>query len=252
MRTKQTLRGIAFLSVLSVQSFAVGARYFLALEGLADPNDEQSAATAPNIISDPDPTGVGSAPVRWYLWADLSPSSTAPLTDLKGIDLAFSTTGNMSIIETNIWQRTLDDGGTPDDTSDDLNRWASAPGRQTWDNSFVDLAPAVAVLEPGLTTRTATTSLDNQDRAGGLWLFGWITTTGNAGEIQILNNASGFLQGTGPTNTIYLGLDDNVGGPAEIPGQSVSYSNASPEGARTPEPASLMLMSIAALAIRRR
>ncbi|MDX2200456.1 MAG: hypothetical protein SF069_15990 [Phycisphaerae bacterium] len=229
----------------------VGARYFLSLTGLANPDDTQSAAVAPtSTFSDL----LTDRPGRFYLWADLSPAGTSPLTDLKGINLSVAVNGDLSIRRTNIWQRTLDDGGTPDDPSDDLNRWASAPGLQIWNSQSVDLAPAVAVLEPGLTTRTATTSLDNQDRAGGLWLFGWIEVVGTSGgDIQINNDASGFLQGTGPTNRIFLGNDDLVGGPAEIPGQAVSYANSSPEASiYPPEPSSLALMVLAAFAIRRR
>ncbi len=253
---KKILTTAALLAIgVSAAQAQVGARYFLSLAGLSDANDTQSAALAPSsTVADPSvDTGGAASSYRFYLWADLSPGTTAPLTDLKGINLSFNTTGDVQITATNLWQRVLDDGGTPEDPSDDLNRWASAPGLQNWASQSVNLAPAVAVLEPGLTTRTATTSLDNQDRPGGLWLFGYIevsATTG--GDIQINNDASGFLQGTGAANRIFLGNDDAVGGPAEIAGQPISYTNGSPEATITPEPASLAMLALAALGIRRR
>ncbi|MDX2198194.1 MAG: hypothetical protein SF069_04385 [Phycisphaerae bacterium] len=256
---KKILATAAILSLGASAAMAqVSARYFLSTAGLADPNDTQSAAsTAPGTADQTIDAGANAnAVTRLYLWADLSPGATSPLTDLKGIDIALAVNGNLSILASNLWQRVLDDGGTPDDTSDDLNRWASAPGLQNFapGSQNADPATTVAVLEPGLTTRTATTSLDNQDRAGGLWLFGWIEVQGNQGDIQIRHQASGFLQGTGTANRIFLGFDDAVGGEAApaVPPGTVTYDNASPEATITPEPASLAMLALAALGIRRR
>ncbi|MDX2200926.1 MAG: hypothetical protein SF069_18380 [Phycisphaerae bacterium] len=239
---------------MAAQAYAVSARYFLSLTGLADANDEQSAANAPtSVVNDPVlDTGGSSTTIRLYLWADLSPLAVAPATDVTMIDLAISTSGNLVVERTNIWQRILDDGATPDDSTDDLKRWAYAPGIQTWNSNVADMAPAVAVLQPGLTTRNFIRALDNQDRAGGLWLFGWVEVNGTVGDILIHNNATSFLQRATPTNTVHLGLDDSAGGPAAVPGQSVSYSNASPEAFVGPEPSALALMTLAALAIGRR
>lgn len=255
MFAKRMLIAFTFAVLSAADASAVGTRYFLSMSGLSNPDDDQSSATAPSsLTTDPGFTfWPNGGPIRLYLWADLSPLGAVVTTDLMGIDLALSVTGGLIITRTNIWQRVLDDGDTPTDPADDLNRWASAPGLQSWSSQYVDLAPAVAVLETGLSTRSAVTNLDNQDRAGNLWLFGWLEVDGGGGEVQIHNNASGFLQGTGPTNTIYLGLDDFSGGPAEVPGQPVSYSNASWEAYdAVPEPATLALMTLAALALRRR
>ncbi len=238
-------------SLVAAQAYAVSARYFLSLQGLSEANDDQSAAnTQPNLFSDPLLSSGGFGSFRLYLWADLSPLGTTTLTDLKRIDLAVATTGNLMILRTNIWQRTID--LDPDNPTSVFRRWASAPGIQNWNSNFADMSPAVATLESGLSTRNSVRIYDNQDRAGDLWLFGWIEISGTVGDVQIFNNATGFLQRGTPTNTVYLGVDDLSGGPAVISGQAISYANQSPEAFVGPEPSALALMTLAAIAIRRR
>lgn len=230
----------------------VATRYFLSMTGLVDGDDDQSAALPPGtgdpVVLIDRPTDI----TRFYLWADLSPGSTSPVTNLRRIDLSLSVTGNLQITRTNIWQRLLDDATTPNDPTDDIRRWTQVPGIQTWGGSEADLSAAVATgLDRGLPT-VQFPFIELQVVTGDNGLFGWVEIQGDFGEVQVHNQASGFLQGTGATNRIFLGHDDVTGGPAEVAGAAISYTNSSPEAVLIPEPAGAMLLLIAGLATRRR
>lgn len=133
-------------------------------------------------------------------------------------------------------------------------RWNASgiPGAFGPDGSgqFADPSPAVAVLEAGV-TNGAFSAFDDQWIADPLYaaVVGYLEVTGNEGEVHVINQGSGFLQ-IDPNNRVLLGWDDAIGAPAEVPGSP--YDTLSPEAALVPEPASLTLLGLAALALRRR
>lgn len=251
---KKLLATTALLGLGVSAAQAVQARYFLSLQGLSDGGNTDSAAVPAANASDLN-IDVGLAPTttRLYLWAQIG---LTPPTDLKGFDLAFRTTGNLTISHTNIWQNNFivpgfarwNVGGVPGADSIDANPGILGPG--AYGTNFVNVSPTVAVLEPGVTNGAFAGFDDQWVGALGAALVGYVEVSGNNGDVHIVNEGSGFLQ-IDPGNRVLLGLDDVTGNPAEVP--NAPYDNASPEATITPEPASLALLGLAAVfGLRRR
>lgn len=240
---KKFLATVALIGIGASAAQAVQARYFLSTVGLSDPNNPDSAAVAPPVGTDPS-IDVGADPgatTRFYIWAQL----LTPATDLKGFNFQFRSTGNVQITGTNVWQNNF--------TVPGFARWnaAGVPGTANsgTPSQLVDISPTVAVLEPGVTNGAFAGFDDQWIGAIGAAVVGYVTVQGNNGEVHIINEGTGFLQ-VDPNNRVFLGFDDAVGNPAEILGQP--YDNASPEALITPEPVSMALMALGALALRRR
>jgi hypothetical protein len=265
---KKLLATSALLAMGASAAQAVEARYFFATQGLSNAGDTESAAVGAAVlnplIAGGDPTidtTVAGTSQRLWLWA-MIPST--PTTDLKGFNLAFRSTGDVQIVGTNMWQNTngtlVDDDGDPETPPvfvENYRRWEDGgfPGAQTWNAQTADPTPTVSVLTDGVTNDVS--AQDDQRRnvtfnGTTAWrsvVVGFVDVAGTAGEVHIVNQASGFLQ-IDPNNRVFLGLDDTTGALAEVVGQS--YDNASPEATLVPEPASLSLLALAVLGLRRR
>lgn len=134
-------------------------------------------------------------------------------------------------------------------------RWENGgvPGLQNWGGLLADPTPTVAVLTDGVTNRVV--AQDDQRRnvtfqavSHRTVLVGWLEATGTSGDIDIINQGSGFLQ-IDPNNRVFLGLDDTAGFTLEFP----PHSNDSPEASFVVrEPGGLTLLTAFAVAALRR
>lgn len=241
----------ALAVLVTASSSAVSVRYFLSLDGLSDPNDTESAAVMPtNIGVDPMIADATGGSYRLYLWAQIGPGDIPAfdVTDLKEVDLAFRTTGDVQITGGDIWQNTF----VPPVSM----RWNALemPGDFSADGSglFADPVRASAVLEAGVTNGNFS-FFDDQWIAGNLnaAVIGSldVATTGGVGEVHIINQHSDFLQ-LGERRA-FLGWDDAVGAVADDPNSD--YDNADWEARFIPEPSSgLIAVLLATLYARTR
>lgn len=228
----------------AITADAVFVRYFFSEVGLVNPLLTDSAAIVPSLPA-VDPvidTSNGVTAHRLYLWAQIG---NVESTDLKGFDLAFRTTGDVEIVSGNIWQNNFVPAVT--------TRWNpnGFPGEFFPDTTgqFANPSATVAVLEAGV-TNGAFAAFDDQWAGDPLnaALVGYLEVDGTDGEVHIINNGSGFLQ-SNPANHVFLGLDDTFGFLAEVPGNP--SDSADPEAVLIPEPASLSLVGLVFVLVRK-
>lgn len=251
---KKSLTIVSFIVVCATIGQAVSVRYFLSLEGLADPNDTDGPAVMPtNIGVDPViDTTISGTSHRLYMWAKIGPNAAdgGEDTDLKGLDLAFFTSGDIEIVGGNIWQNHFDpfvtkrwnDNGFP-------GAFGSSPVLPN--NQFADPSSTIAVLEAGITNGPFA-AFDDQWIGGSLnaSVFGYLDIEGTFGEVDIIHQGTGFLQ-IQPNNVVRVGWHDNGFGPM-VP--FPMPHNSAPEALLIPEPVSLFSFAffVSIGAIRRR
>lgn len=161
-------------------------RYFLALEGLSDPNDTDSAHVSPTNQTD---LLVEAGMFRFYLWAQL----LTPDTDLIGVDLAFRVTDQGRIHEAVIWQnnfvpavaRRWDANGVPGVTLPDGT------------DQYIDPPPAAANQEAGVTNGFFRDFDDQWNDSVQATVIGSIDVYLPNGEVHIIHQSSQFLSGAG-------------------------------------------------------
>ena len=237
-----------FLALSASMAYASDAHLFLSQAGLSNPGDTQSAAISAAVIQSAvnlgDPvvqTGGVTTTVRFHLWA-IMPDS--PTSDLDNLDLAFQTSGNVTILNTNIWDNSngfVDSFGNFVQT---YSRWDAGgfPGLQSWNAQLADTTPTQALAADGITTRLAA---DDDQRRPVTFnstnhyaiLFGFVEVSGTQGNIDLIHQGANFRPFKS-TARIHLGADDGIGEEADFRG---SYNNASPEAQLVPEPSSLAL-----------
>ena len=250
MNAKRILASLVIGALGAAAAHAVSARYFFSLGGLSDPNNPDSPAISPtnfgfDLIGPNSIIAGSNDTTRLYLWAELS---TPGPVDLKGINLAFRTTGGVTIEQGLIWQNNY--------TLPGIIRWnpQGVPGMFVADGTgqFTDPTPSVAVLEQGISDGALSQFDDQYVPNLRSAVFGYLEVRGTNGDVHIINQGSGFLQIGGPMPPrITLGFGDLVGNEAEVPG--FPYDTPEPEATLViPEPMSLALLGFAGLLTLRR
>lgn len=224
------------------------ARYFFSTAGLSDPSDTDSAAVFPTGFgTDPiiDNSAGPAATTRLYLWIEL----LQPDTLMLGADIAFRTTGNLTIESTNIWQnellipglfRWVPPGGLPGIDSIDQIANSGIPAG-AYGSQLVNVSPFFRSLEGiGISNRPISMFDDQWVDAAGSAVVGWVDIKGNAGDVHIIHEELAMDRFTGGPNpnpnaiAAFAGFADQSGGPAYIPG--TFYDSPTPEATIIPEP----------------
>lgn len=256
-------------STLAVVAFAAGAaqaqtaaaRWFLSTDGLSNPSDPQSAAVTPaNMAARVNPTVNASSGARLYLWVN-NPVSSRVWNGFQDYRVEVrngnAIINNLTIYNINMISDFGDDGapGGGDDTT--APRWAATnSGTGAGSQTVSGILMFYVAGQFGVRNGSLPIGGDPHFTGTGdnrATLVGHVDITGTSGDVFIRHGlasaattagagvltANTFVRlGFGDEGTVYTG---GVGGDSPIA-----------EATITPEPASLALLGLAALALRRR
>ncbi len=220
---------IAMLGLMVSAAQASSLRLYLSETG-TDDGTIGGAAGSPGQAEDPTVDGSG----RLWVWA--TPIGAG--TTVNGMDFNIIASGDAQIDGYNFWNHSLQVA----------NRWEAGgfPGESAAAGNDTGNLVFVAVTTPGVTNGPFA-GFDTQHDAGtGSTVIGYVDVSGTNGAIDIRFN-EGSIAAPNSYDSTFLGLDDVDGNAG--PG---AYSNNSPEATVVPEPASLLLLGLAGLALRRR
>ncbi|TWT45983.1 hypothetical protein RAS1_24200 [Phycisphaerae bacterium RAS1] len=256
-------------STLAVVAFAAGAaqaqtaaaRWFLSTDGLSNAADPQSAAVAPaNLPTLTNPSVDGSAGTRLYLWVN-NPVSSRVWNGFQDYQIQVRN-GNAVITSVSIYNINmivdLGDDGEPGGGDDVTSpRWA-ATSNGTGAGSQTVTGVTMFYVSGQVGVRNGSLPIGGDQHFTGATvnratLVGHVELSGTSGDVFIRHGlaSAATTAGAGITasNTfVRLGFGDE--GTVYTAGASGDSPIA--EATITPEPASLALLGLAALALRRR
>ncbi len=231
----QALRWCATIGVMSAllasTAQASSVRLFFSTTGTRD-GEIDGRVDTPALDRDPD-AYVHPTTARLWLWA----SPIGDGTTINGLDFRIVVDQRANIEGYNFWNHNLqvanrwEDGGFPGAAGDQ--------GQSTDDLIFV----AIATLG---VTNGVFAGFDRQyDEASNSTLLGYVDFSG-WGSVDIVFN-EGSIAAPHTYERTFLGVDDTIGNPG-----SGAYSSDDREAFIVPEPASLLVFALGAIALRRR
>lgn len=257
------LAGVALFAAPAVNAQGRPLRLFYSTVGLTDLGNTNSPAADPTAdlnlaaggpVINNVPIG---QPVRLFVWAQITPPGTPNNATYNGVHLINNVTGTGgSITGHSFWNYT--NGAYGNGTG----RWQNFTQSPAGTSNGVSLAGAAVTTGAGVSNTPAAATNDTQHRRFATngttridaTLLGWIQVTGTQqGELQVRFSvgSSGIAQSGQPVQRIYMGWGDEASAPlGNQTGGTTPVADAIINV--IPEPASLMLLGLAGLALRRR
>lgn len=254
-----------FVLLAGVAMFAAPAmgqgrplRLFFSTAGLSDTSNTNSPAQAPDADLGVNPVlnALPGAPVRLYVWAQITPPGTPNNATYNGVSLNATVSGvGGSVTNSNFWNYTNGSYGNS------TGRWQQFT--QSRNATSATFAGAAVTTGAGVNNTNAANSSDSQYRRFrtdgttrlDATLLGWVefagNTIGQTLEIRFSVGSLGIAQSQQPPQRIYMGWGDEDQAPLGNQfGVGTPIADASIR--IIPEPASLALLGLAGLAAFRR